>query len=193
MKKILLLLIISVAARQAYCQQTTLDIFNAEKQKINKNGFVVLASWSAANIIYGSIAASQSHGADKYFQQMNAIWNSVTLGLSAFSYFTAKKDAGLSYEQSLKKQAGLEKIFLFNSGLDVAYIAGGFYLKEKAKNTIKNTDKLKGYGKSVVLQGSALLLFDAVMYSIHNRHGKQLYHKIKLASTADGIGVLVKL
>ena len=192
MKKILLLLIISAAARQAYCQQTTLDIFNAEKQKINKNGFVVLASWSAANIIYGSIAASQSHGADKYFQQMNAM-NSVTLGLSAFSYFTAKKDAGLSYEQSLKKQAGLEKIFLFNSGLDVAYIAGGFYLKEKAKNTIKNTDKLIGYGKSVVLQGSALLLFDAVMYILHNRHGKQLYHKIKLASTADGIGVLVKL
>ena len=196
MKKLLALIFIVSLSQQAYCQQKILDDFNYKKEKINKNGFIVLASWSAANIIYGSIAASQTTGSTKYFNRMNAIWNGVTFSLAAFSYFTLKKEAGLSYEQSLKRQAILEKIFLFNAGLDVAYIAGGFYIKERSKNTTKNPERLKGFGESIALQGGALLLFDAVMYSLHNCHGKQLYNmagKVQLASTENGIGLVMKL
>ncbi|MEP6710829.1 MAG: hypothetical protein ABJA37_00355 [Ferruginibacter sp.] len=185
-----------ILSQQAFCQQATLDNFNLKKQKINKNGFLILGSWSAANIIYGSIATSQTQGSNKYFHQMNAIWNGITLAFVAAGYLGAKKESGLSYEQALKKQATIEKIFLFNAGLDVAYIAVGFYLKERSKTTAKNPDRLKGHGESVALQGSALLLFDVMMYSIHNSHGKQLYemaNKVQLATTENGIGLLVKL
>lgn len=196
MKKIFFILVITILSQQAFCQQPTPDHFNFKKEKINKNGFIILGSWSAANIIYGSIAASQSQGADKYFHQMNAIWNGITLGFAAVGYLSAKKESGISYEQSLKNQATIEKIFLFNTGLDVAYIAAGFYLKERSKNTVKKPERLKGFGESVALQGGALLLFDAIMYSIHNSHGKQLYNmadKVQLATTANGIGIVVKL
>ncbi len=196
MKKILILIAISILSQQAFCQQATIDNVNLKKQKINKSGFLILGSWSAANVIYGSIATSQTQGSNKYFHQMNAIWNGITLAFVAAGYLGAKKENGLSYDQSLKKQATIEKIFLFNSGLDVAYIAGGFYLKERSKTTTKNPDRLKGYGESVVLQGGALLLFDAIMYSIHNRHGKQLYNmanKVQLATTENGIGLVMNL
>lgn len=195
MKKFLFLVSLAAITQQAICQSKTLDDFNLKKEKINKTGFLVLGSWSAANIIYGSIAASQTTGSTKYFNRMNAIWNGVTFGLAAFSYFTLKKEAGLSYQQSLNKQATLEKIFLFNAGLDVAYVVGGFYIKERS-STSKNPERLKGFGESIALQGGALLLFDAVMYSIHNKHGKQLYNmagKVQLASTENGIGLVVKL
>lgn len=183
-------------SQMIFSQQLVLDEFNQQRQKINKKGLLVLGSWSAANIIYGTIASSQTQGSGKYFHRMNAIWNGVTLGVSAFGYFNAKKDEGLSYAQSLKNQAFIEKIFLVNAGIDVAYIVGGLYLKERSKTSSKNSDKFKGYGESIILQGSVLLLFDVVMYSIHNKHGKQLYkmaEKINFTSTDNGVGMVFKL
>ena len=69
-------------------------------------------------------------------------------------------------------------------------------LKERSKTTIKNPAKLKGYGESVMLQGGVLLLFDGIMYAIHNKHGKLLNkmgENIKLSATGHGIGLIVKL
>ena len=127
---------------------------------------------------------------------MNAIWNGVTFAFVGIGYLTAKKEGTLSYAETLKKQGQIEKLFLFNAGLDLAYIGGGLYMKEHSKNITKNAAKTKGYGESVLLQGGVLLLFDGIMYSIHNCHGKQLNkiaEKVQLTSTGNGIGLVVKL
>jgi len=194
--KIIFLLSIQIFSSMLFAQQLQLINFNKEREHITKTGIKILATYSAANIIYGSIAASQSTGSNKYFHEMNAIWNGITLGITGIGFLTAKKEGQLSYNASLKKQANIEKLFLFNAGLDVAYIAGGAYLKERAKTTIKNPLRLKGYGESILLQGSVLLLFDGIMYTIHNRHGtliNKMGENIKLASTSNGIGFIVKL
>lgn len=173
-----------------------LNEFNQHKQNINKRGLFALSTWSAANVIYGSVASAKTQGSTKYFHRMNSIWNAVTLGLSTFGYLSAKKETGLTFSQTLKKQASIEKVFLFNAGLDVAYIAGGFYMKERSKSLLETRDRNKGYGESIILQGSVLLLFDVLMYGIHNSHGNQLYKiadKVVISSTDNGVGVVVKL
>lgn len=89
----------------------------------------------------------------------------------------------------------IEKIYLFNAGLDVAYIAGGFYLREKANSNISKYDRYKGYGKSIILQGSGLFLFDGIMYIIHQYHGMKLYKladNIKIGAASNGLGCIVK-
>lgn len=195
-KKIIFALSIQIFSSMLFAQQLQLNNFNKEREKITRTGIKILATYSAANIIYGSIAASQTTGSNKYFHEMNAIWNGITLGITGIGFFTAKKEGILSYTESLKKQHNVEKLFLFNAGLDVAYIAGGAYLKERSKTTTKNPLRLKGYGESVMLQGGVLLLFDGVMYAIHNRHGKSLQkmgEKIQLTTTGNGIGLVVKL
>ncbi len=79
-----------------------------------------------------------------------------------------------------------------NSGLDVAYIAGGLYLHEKAKSSSQNHDKYKGYGQSIMVQGGALLVFDAVMYAMHIQHGKAMYKLIeKIQPAENGLGVVL--
>ena len=194
--KIIFLLSIHIFSSMLFAQQLQLINFNKEREHITKTGIKILATYSAANIIYGSIAASQSTGSNKYFHEMNAIWNGITLGITGIGFLTAKKEGQLSYNASLKKQANIEKLFLFNAGLDVAYIAGGGYLKERSKTTIKNPFRLKGYGESIMLQGGVLLLFDGVMYAIHNRHGKALAkmgEKVQLGASGNGIGFIVKL
>ncbi len=200
MKKLIVICLLTIIFNQAVKAQLTtntpLNSFNIERQKISKNGLKFLASYTIANIAYGSIAASNATGTNKYFHKMNAIWNGVTLGIIGFGYVTAKKEGNLTFAQSLTKQQQIEKLFLFNAGLDVAYIAGGAYLKERAKTTTKNSEMLKGYGHSIMLQGSVLLLFDGIMYAIHNKHGKNLYEmasKVSMSSTSNGIGLVVKL
>lgn len=195
-KKITLSIVTICFATLLFAQQSTLNAYNKEREKISKNGIKALATYSAANVIYGSIVASQTSGSNKYFHEMNAIWNGITLGITGIGFFTAKKEGTLSYSESLKKQQNIEKLFLFNAGLDVAYVVGGAYLKERSKTTTKNPARLKGYGESVMLQGGVLLLFDGIMYAIHNKHGKLLNKmgdNFKLAATENGVGVVVKL
>ncbi len=181
--------------KSSEAQQNFADSFNIRKQLINKRGMAVLGSWAIANIAYGGFARSGAAGSIKYFHEMNMIWGGINLGLSAFGYIGSRKREMLNTASTLQKQAAVEKTFLFNAGLDVAYVAGGFYLTERAKNDLAKHERLKGYGNSIVLQGAALLLFDGVMYLIHSRHGKKLYEKggnWQLAVVGSGVGVVMK-
>ena len=193
MKRILQFLLFLVITQKAICQQSNLDQFNIERQKISKTGLKVLTAYSLANVLYGSIASSQSgSGSDKYFHKMNAIFNGITLGFVGIGFIMAKKE-GNSYGSSLTQQANIEKLFLFNAGLDIAYFAGGAYMKERSKTSTTNASRQLGYGESIMLQGVVLFLFDGIMYSIHHHHGKNL---IKMAenirlTAANGIGVAV--
>ena len=196
MKQYLVSVVVILISVTVFSQQTNFDRFNKERQKISKTGIKILATYSAANIIYGSIAASQTTGSNRYFHEMNAIWNSITMGITGIGILTAKKEGQLSYNASLKKQANIEKLFLFNAGLDIAYFTGGAFLKEKSKTNIKNPKKLEGYGESVMLQGGLLFLFDGIMYALHNNHGKflnKMGENIKIIETENGIGLVVKL
>ena len=196
MKTIIVVLVIILLCSNVFAQQTALNNINTERQRIAKTGVYVIGSYAAANVIYGSIAAQNTTGSRKYFHEMNAIFNGVTLGISALGIITAKKEGSLNYVSSLKKQHALEKLFLFNAGLDLAYIAGGAYLQEKAKTSVKNSLKQKGYGQSIMIQGGMLFLFDGIMYFINEKHGEKLYglgERIQFASTGKGIGISVKL
>lgn len=197
MKKIFLILAVACSAFQAFSQShAELNVYNRQRNKITKNGMTVLGGWAAANVIYSAVATGQTTGTTRYFHQMNVMWGGINLGLAALGYLGTKNKDGMSLVQSLKQQAGVEKTYMLNAGLDVAYIASGFYLKERAKNSIKNREKFKGYGESIILQGAALLILDGVMFTIHNSHGKKLYKmidKVQIGATGNGISMLVKL
>ncbi|MDV7397852.1 hypothetical protein RZS08_41005, partial [Arthrospira platensis SPKY1] len=77
-----------------------------------------------------------------------------------------RMDAGMGLAGSIDSHYGMQKILLFNAGLDVGYMLGGAYLIERAKNTPldKNPDRLKGFGQSIVMQGAFLFLFDLGTY-----------------------------
>jgi hypothetical protein len=95
--------------------------------------------------------------------------------------------------QTLLGQSAIEKTFLINGGLDLVYLTAGLYCLEKSKND-SNADKYKGYGKSLFVQGGGLLLFDAIMYISHIKHGKLLYEALdKVQFSGNSIGLVWKL
>jgi hypothetical protein len=195
MKKIIFLLASLYCTQIGFSQTSDLDKYNHERERMNKRQIKVLGIYAAGSMLYSGIATSKSTGSNKYFHQMNVIWNGINATIVGLSLL-APREKTLSYSNSLRKQSGAEKIFLFNAGLDLAYIAGGAYVRERSFNNLKNSTQNKGYGESIMLQGGVLLIMDAVMFVLHNKHGKilnKMGEKVTLAATGNGLGLVVKL
>ncbi len=191
------LILIVLSASMAAFAQPALQAFNKERYQINQTGFLVLGSWSALNMVTGIVGQAAAGGQAKYFHQMNLIWGAVNMGFALPGYLGARKsNASQGFAASVKGQAATEKTFIFNAGLDMAYIAGSAWFFQKANNSSDpdKYNKYKGYGKSILMQGVFLLLFDATMFSTHNRHGKKLFKALNgLQLAPNSIGVNMPL
>jgi hypothetical protein len=175
---------------------TGLLTFNQKRLQTNRIGMLTLGSWALINIGTGGIAARHATGSNKYFHQMNAYWNVANLALAGFGYYgSATADpASFNLFTSVKEHYSMEKILLLNAGLDVAYLATGLYLTERAKNSVSQAERLKGFGQSIMLQGGFLLVFDTAMYFIHNSHIPLLKNIISNVSfTGNSVGVMLYL
>ena len=164
-------------------QQSFNDSIAHSRYLINRSAMIMLGSWATANIASGFIISGNTSGATKYAWRMNGYWNMVNLGLAGLGYFRARKAASMSFSlvDNYEAQQAIEKLYLFNFGLDLAYITGGFYLRERGRNSnnIKSADQLKGYGASIVIQGGFLLLMDGAMILLHRRNTLRVSKKIR--------------
>ncbi len=128
----------------------------------------VLSGWGAANVLAGGVGALVSDDEElRQFHLMNAGWGAINLGLGLLGRRSATADRRASHplDEAYADLRRTEKILLFNAGLDVAYIAGGAYLLQRAKlDGVDDPERLRGFGKSIVLQGAALMAFDLLAY-----------------------------
>ena len=193
MKRYLLACFILISCFSATAQ-FNLEQFNKERLQLTKNGMLVLGGWSAANIISGGIGLSNSSGEAEYFHRMNLIWGSVNLVIAGASYLSlTRRKSDLSFADTRKEQSRIEKTFLLNGTLDLVYITAGLYLCEKGKND-SNPDKYKGFGKSVIMQGAGLLLFDGIMYVLQVNHGKKFWKVLDgLQVAPNAVGLNIRL
>ena len=170
--------------------------FQQERNNINETAMIVLGSWAAGNILAGTYGNFKASGEAKYFYQFNAMWNVVNLGIAAFGYINAVNSdpAGMTNLEIIKDFNSLQNFLLLNAGLDAAYIATGFYLKERANNS-SSSERLKGYGNSLLLQGGFLLLFDVALYFIHENNANINFypHLESLLTGGVGVGFNLKL
>lgn len=168
-KAIIIVLILLAFKNDAFSQDTSLMSFDKLRIKHQKTGMTVLMSWAGANIIGGIISRNNSSGDLKYFHEMNAMWNTINLFIGASGYYNASRETPNSDAFIvLGKQLKLEKTLLFNIGIDVAYSTAGLYLLEKgnSQTDIIQKQRLRGYGRSLVLQGAFLFMFDSLFYGI---------------------------
>jgi hypothetical protein len=170
-------------------QTLTLQGFNENRLETNRKAMIVLGTWAAGNIATGAVLMGKKTGEDKYFHQMNLGWGAVNLGIATVGYLASMKadPAGFDTYSTVHEHFKMQKILLFNAGLDLGYMAGGFYLMERSKNTSNNPERLKGFGKSIVLQGAFLFAFDLTTYFFHAKNNEKLRPLLDgLSFTGDG-------
>lgn len=119
-------------------------------------GMYVLGAWGMGNVVISGAFMIQDNK-DKYFHQMNVGWGGINAAIAGFSFFLEPP-----------APSKLQAILAFNSGLDLAYVATGFYLKALAdtKSSEKEARRLRGFGSSIIMQGSFLFVFDVFLWTI---------------------------
>lgn len=175
MNKILPIICLMAVSLQSFSQKVDLAKFEKDRVRYTKNSMVALAGWSVVNIVGGAFATNTHNKEVRYFHQMNVMWGSINLALSGLGYFGAGREKinNPVLADVMKHQNRIEKTYFINLGLDVVYVGAGLLMNKTSDNQ-KNPEKFKGYGNSIMVQGGFLLLYDAIVYSIHHKHGKQL-------------------
>ena len=134
-------------------------------------GLAVLTTWALANLLISGYLLPRT---DRrlpafYFHGMNAVWGSINAGLAAWGVLHLQRHApaGLTLATALTEQFGLEKTFLFNAGLDVAYVLAGCWLVARAAVPgAAQPQRLLGFGQALWVQGGFLLAFDGLMWAV---------------------------
>ncbi len=180
MKNVFLFFLIILTKVTVSQNDSLIKQFETGKNKITKNGMIVLSSWAGANLIVGAVGYGISKDYyEKEFHLMNASWGAINLAIALPGLIGKTKPANSLYDLQ-RKQTNTEKLFLANAMLDVVYVSGGFYLKEKAKNQISTgtepnykQQRLDAFGNSIILQGAGLFVFDVFMTVLTNQHRKK--------------------
>ncbi|HZH15582.1 MAG TPA: hypothetical protein VE057_14620 [Archangium sp.] len=187
---LLLFLCVSFAAQAA---ETTPEAFlathNTEGVRLNRAAMGVLLGWAVLNIGTGTAGHFTTEGELRAFWQANAAWNVVNLAIGGFGLYGQLTATPETWDlgRSLAEGQKMEKLLLLNAGLDVGYVAFGGFLLERGLRT--DSAQLRGWGKSLLLQGSFLLLFDAVLWGLNWRLNSQL--TARLVPAPDGVGLLL--
>lgn len=166
---LLFFLLLSFAYADAQVNpQNDLQDFNQRRINLNKQGMIVLGSWALSNMAISSLRLGAANPEVKAYHQMNLGWNAVNLVIAGFGvYNSLNANENLQLAESILEQNKISKILLFNAALDIGYMLGGAYLLERAKNDIEQRDRLRGFGKAVIVNGAFLLVFDSILYYMH--------------------------
>lgn len=166
--------VVTIIISMATCYGTSAQdhSFYQKTHDINTKGMVILGSWAAGNIITGAYGWSRTSGETMYMHQMNLFWNGVNLtiaGIGLYSILSADP-LMMSGPDMLQEHIKSERIFLINAGLDILYMGGGLALRHYSSRSDKRSEMLAGYGKSVIIQGAFLFVFDLAMFGFQYNH-----------------------
>jgi hypothetical protein len=163
-----------------------------ERINITRNYMTALGTWGLVNVVQGSISTTNTVGPEHYFHQMSAYFNAVNVGIAAVGFLGIKKQLlkTNTLASEIREQQKIQKILLINSALDIGYFGIGLLMRSSG---IKNQNaKIQGYGGSIMLQGTFLLVYDLLQFGAHRKNGKRLGQKFgiwTLGPTTNGMGL----
>ena len=180
---LLLLLLVGLLSLPAMAQDSAvLEVFNSTRLDYNRQGMMILGSWALLNLLIGTIGSFRTRGQVQAFHQMNAYWNLVNLGIAGYGFWQASQiSLPILFWEVISAQQQIEKVLLFNTALDLAYMAVGFFLVERGLRL--EIERWIGFGKSILLQGAFLLLFDGILVGFQLDLGAELLEWAKSISS----------
>jgi hypothetical protein len=143
--------------------------FNRRRITIHTAGMATLTGWSLINLGAGFGLGFTTAGPERHFHQMNAYWNTVNLALGIAGLIGARREGRrLLAPAAAARARAHQSVFTWNAGLDVLYMATGALLFNLGQD--RDSERLLGYGASILLQGGVLFVFDLAMATAHARN-----------------------
>ncbi|MFD2721328.1 DUF6992 family protein [Hymenobacter monticola] len=137
----------------------------------------VLAAWALLNLLVSGTFVKQADRrfAPYYFHGMNVGWGLVNTVLACWGILHLRftSPPSLRLAELVAAQLHNENLFMLNTGLDVAYVMTGFYLRALAATPGRaDASRLDGFGRSLWVQGGFLLVFDAAVWGLLHGQGR---------------------
>jgi hypothetical protein len=158
---------------------TPLDVsaLDHAREMLLGRALAVLAGWALLNLLVSGtlLRRADRRFAPYYFHGMNVGWGLVNTGLACWGILHLRftSPPRLQLAELVAAQLHNENLFMLNTGLDVAYIMTGFYLRALAATPGQaNAPRLHGFGSALWVQGGFLLLFDATVWSLLHWQGR---------------------
>jgi hypothetical protein len=147
---------------------------NRDRNQANRDGMIVLTTWASLNIATGIAGWATADDPEwRAIHQANFVWNLVNLGLAINGIIQSSADVrGLDLAASREASRSLQLTYLINGGIDFVYITAGAILLWQGN--VHESPMLRGWGKSLLLQGAFLVLFDFAMFFVHSTLGAPL-------------------
>lgn len=147
-------------------------------------GLSLLGIWALANLIGSGyqLPRTDRRAPAHHFHFMNCCWGFINAILAAVGILRTHPGApplGFTATDAAYDQQHVVLIFLVNAGLDLGYLALGWWLVARATRPTFNPlapARLRGYGRSLWVQGGFLLAFDAVMALVMGNGSNTVQH-----------------
>jgi hypothetical protein len=165
-------LVLSLSVAQLTPEQ--LARVNTDRNHANQQGMSVLIGWGVASMAVGGAGWMTSNDKEwQAFHMMNFLVGVVDAGLGVAGLLQAfGNPRALDLEASRAASQSNQVTYLVNVGLDVAYTVLGAILLKFGHTT--DSWLLRGWGKSLLIQGIFLVLFDSAMFIFTNTVGAPL-------------------
>ena len=134
-------------------------------------GLGMLGIWALVNLIGSGyqLPRTDRRAAPHHFHFMNCCWgfvNAVLAAVGILRTYPGAPPAGFTAADAAYDYQHVLLIFEVNALLDAGYLLLGWWLITRAaRPTLKPITpvRLLGYGRSILVQGAFLLVFDAIM------------------------------
>ncbi|NDC40296.1 MAG: hypothetical protein EBZ77_01910 [Chitinophagia bacterium] len=148
--------------------------YNNERIALDIRAINTLGLWGAANMATGAVGYLTSKNEEwKYFHEMNVAWGAVNTGIAAWGAVRLRQQAKekFSGKKAVDRYVLDKRLYTINVALDLVYLgAAGGMLQYAAQHPTDNPEMYRGFGKSVLMQGAVLLVFDNLMLLAHRRN-----------------------
>lgn len=167
---ILLMVFVNVQAQTA-----AVDSLWKQRLLTDEKTSWVLGTWSAANFMISLPAIHSSDLQQRYYHRGNVYWNVVNVSLAALGYIhTRKEKLPVNLTELYHRERKMQVIFGINAMADVGYMASGVFLMHQNSGDVIRQAQFKGFGQTLVVQGAALLAFDAILYAHKRKRARQI-------------------
>lgn len=199
MQKIILSLLFLLLTATLFAQidGSNLLTINQNRLEINRIHAYILGAWALTNLtIGGYLTYVLYNGEPESFHHMNASWGLVNLGVAWVMLYNVNHTDSNTYDlaMTIHKHFQAQKLMMLNLGLDVSYTLAGVLLREHSKTNVKFSYMLKGFGRSLMLQGLFLLALDTTFYILYSSQNADLYRLLSTTSSiTNSVGLIIGL
>ena len=140
---------------------------------------LVLAAWGIANLVAGAFFSRRTAGQYRAFWQVALLWGAVNtlIGLPQYLDLAGPTAPPATLAGALEDALGTARLLSGAFVSDLATMLVGGLLAWRT--VTRGTERLRGWGKGLIVQGLWLAVFDGVLISLNGGYTQALLGLVK--------------